>query len=256
MHGTRTITRNLPGTALALVTLALVPATAGAQETPDKSWAIQVAPAEYASAYWFRGLDMLLGQPVFVPHATATFGGGFSAYWWGYKGDLGKNGPAYFENDFGLDYTFAATEDLALTLGALTYTYLDPEDFADTTEVYAIAALAAPLSPRLSVYYDVDLIDGAYASLGVSRGFALESGLSVTPSASYGHSFGWTEKATGSEVSPSTRPNDVLLGLDLAWSRGSVALHAAAQKSIALAALEGVGRGDFEIFTLGGSVRF
>jgi hypothetical protein len=259
MSWTSRITQTPPVAACALALLLVLPAVAGADDGAEegaaaKRWGVQVA-TDSASAYWFRGIDVLAKDPVLVPHATATFGS-FSAYWWGYKENAGEDRTDYFENDFGLDYTFSPIDVLSLTLGALTYTYVDPEDVADTTEVYAVAALHGPLSPKLSLYYDVDLYDAGYASLGVSHGFALREGLTLTPSATYGQNLEWTEKALASTRSPTTQPNDLLLGADFAWTRGSLGLHATAQRSIALAALEALGQEDFSIYTLGGSYSF
>jgi|CXWL01.1.fsa_nt_gi hypothetical protein len=248
----KSVTIKKAGIALGLGLVALLGVAREAEAQDEKSWGLDVG-IERSSKYLFRGLDLLAGEPVDWGHAYFSTHG-FAAYWYGYKGDIGDNGPNYFENDFGLDYTFGS-DAAYMTVGAVTYTYADPEDFEDTTEIYAIAGLPGVLfSPTFSLYYDVDLYDGAYASLAFSHSADLGGGFSLTPSAAYGYSLGWTEKAFGFDEA--RNPNDILLGLNLAYAVGNLGLHAQAQKSIAMSALDTVGQGDLTVFTVGASYSF
>ena len=244
--------------ALALVGLAL-PALAGAATTNDRSLALKVA-YDHSSIYLFRGLDVLAGQPV-DPGNVRVGWEGLKVYWWGYAGELpaataaaaGLAANRYLEHDFGVEYAWEKART-TWTVGAVTYTYQHPAELADTVELYAIAGFGGFLSPTLSLYYDVDVYDGGYASLGVSHAWELGHGLALTPSASYGHSLGWTGRTF--LAANDWNPNDFLLGLDVRWARGPFALHATAQRSFALRALEDVGHGDVTAYTLGGSYSF
>lgn len=64
-----------------------------------------------------------------------------------------------------------------LTAGATGYQFPNDAGFTkifNTTEVYGKVALAVPsINPKLSVYYDVDKVKGAYFEGSVSHGFPL-----------------------------------------------------------------------------------
>ncbi len=62
-----------------------------------------------------------------------------------------------------------------------------PTRVADTAEIYLIAAFSdVPLSPTLSVYYDVKEADGFYGSLAVSHAVELSEQASLNLGASIG----------------------------------------------------------------------
>jgi hypothetical protein len=243
--------------AIALAGLAL-PALAGAA-TNDRSLALEVS-YDHSSRYLFRGLDLLAGRPVDPGHVGVGWEG-LEVYWWGYKGEYpewaaaaaGLAANRYLEHDFGVEYGWEKAR-ATWTVGAVAYTYQDPAELADTVELYAIAGLGGFLSPTFSLYYDVDVYDGGYASLGISHAWELPHGLALTPSAAYGHSLGWTGRTylQGNDWNP----NDFQLGLDVRWTRGPFALHATAQRSFALRALEDVGQGDITAYTVGGAYSF
>jgi hypothetical protein len=243
-----------------LLALALAEATSASAQpatAPAKPWSV-VASWDASSRYLFRGLDLLDGEPVQYGHVAATYGV-VTAHWWGFDGDLATDEDSrkpYREYDFALESTFAG-KSAWLTTGAVAYTFPDPEIAPDTVEVYLIGGLSTVWSPKLSIYYDVDAYEGGYASLGISRRLALPHGFALTPSASLGHSLGWTHRLADPERRHAVWDvNDALLGVDLAWSRGGLTLHAAAQESFALAAVEDVGGEDVTVVTTGVSYSF
>ena len=65
-------------------------------------------------------------------------------------------------------------------MGIVSYMYssevTDDYGFEDTYELYAIAAWDVALAPTISYYQDMDAVEGAYASLGISHSFAGREG--------------------------------------------------------------------------------
>jgi hypothetical protein len=242
---------------LALAVSSGAPARAQAAQPAPKRWSV-LASYDASSRFLFRGLDLLDGEPVQAVHVAGTYGVA-TAHWWGFDGDLDTgDGPQrpYREQDFALESTFSG-KSAWLVAGAVAYTFADPANGTDTFELYLVGGLPTAWSPRLSIYYDVDAYDGGYASLGVSHRWALPHGFAATPSASVGHSLGWTHRISDAERHAAVWDlNDALLGLDLAWSHGGLTLHAQAQQSFALAAVEDVGGEDETVVTAGVSYAF
>jgi hypothetical protein len=224
-----------------------------ADESAEKGWEVTVR-AEAAEIYLFRGLDLLAGEPVATASVSAAFAGGFSAYYFGYLGDLGEGGERYREDDFGVDYTFAVGK-MSLTLGGVGYRSREPRAFEDTTELYAIAAFDTLLSPKISYWNDVDLLDAGYVQLAVAHTWEMGHGVRVVPSAALGISLGWTEKTFGKQRAQ--QANDFLVGVYVPWQvNDAVAVHLLFQQSFALDALEDVGQGDENTWVVGGSYTF
>lgn len=86
---------------------------------------------------------------------------------------------------------------LSLTGGATIYRYPKFTGFAEafnSTEVYAKAALAGALAPRVQVWWDVEKVRGAYIEAAVSHTF--ESRLPITTSLTSGWSAGQEVRGT------------------------------------------------------------
>jgi hypothetical protein len=87
-----------------------------------------------------------------------------------------------------------------ITGGAMGYIYPNsedaPNDFglltsdANTVEMYGKLGFDVPLSPELSIYYDVDKIKGAYIEAGVSHSLTASEKVSIDLGASAGFSAG------------------------------------------------------------------
>jgi hypothetical protein len=189
-----------------------------------------------------------------VPNVTLTVGN-FSVWSYGYLGKFdGEDGEGdYTEIDLGADYTFSAGS-FSLTLGALTYQYTgEVEDglgYADTEELYAIAAWDVLLTPTVSYYHDIDAIDGGYLTLGITHSFPVGEKVSFDLSGA----LGIDNKYNGDE---SFKMNDILLGLDVPWQvTESFKLHAMVQQSIALDVLDELEVDDETVFTVGAGFSF
>lgn len=233
--------------------LAAVPAHSQDGSAPPPLYSVELA-WDYSSRYLFRGIDVQEGRPTSTPHLIVRRGG-LAAYYYGYSGDLGEDGPAYEEHDFGLDYTWTR-DRLSLILGAVAYTYGQPADFDDTTEVYGLASLDVLLEPTLSLYWDVDLYGGGYASFGLAHdlplvGERLTLGLSTT----LGYDLGYYSDIYATGLGQGW--NDLLLGADLSWEvHGPLAVHLGVQRSIALEVLDAAGQEDETVYTVGTALSF
>jgi Bacterial protein of unknown function (Gcw_chp) len=164
------------------------------------------------SSYVWRGLS-LTNKPVAQPAVYVTIpAGNASVLLGGWASiDLGKYDDPL--NDFSesggtSSFNFAEFDPYAevsfpvgkatLTGGATAYIY--PNDFgftsaANTVELYAKAEVEAPLTPKVSIYYDVDKIKGAYFEAGVSHSLAISEKTSLDLGALAGFSAGQGIKA-------------------------------------------------------------
>ncbi|HBL29546.1 MAG TPA: hypothetical protein DD490_22150 [Acidobacteria bacterium] len=227
------------GIALCLGLLAALPVVA--QEEEEKSWTLEFG-ADYATIYLFRGVDLLADENAFVPRAQWTWND-FAVTYFGYFGDLpGAN--RYVEGDLSIDKTFHLGEVASLTLGGLTYQFNGDAErelaFLDTYEVYGIFALDVLLSPTVSYYHDIDKIEGGYLTVALSHSVPLGSRASLDFLGSVGFDFHYNNKA----VSEGTL-NDALFAVDLPVQLNDhFSLHAGAQRSIALEALDEIVEAD------------
>lgn len=237
------------GLALALVALA-VPARA----QDEKAWSVDVG-ADYSTHYLFRGIPLLGDNEVLIPNATFT-AGGFSAYYFGYYGDIPADftlsglEASYGEDDFGADYTFSIGEKFSLTLGGVAYTYSNQakEEYEaeDTWELYAIASFDVFLAPTVSYWHDMDVYEGGYMQVGISSSIPLGEKASIDWSAALGVDFGYNDPETNGDL------NDLLLGIDIPiqitdW----FAIHGMVQQSIALDVLDDLAVDDETVITGG-----
>lgn len=263
------MSKNLRWVALALLTFAVMAPAAWAQEEeaaaaePEKNWTLGFT-ADYSSIYLFRGVDLLDDEPVLWGSAKVTFGG-LAIYTYAFAADIPGSEEDYREADFGLDYTFSLGDKVALTLGALTYQYSsDVEEtigFLDTNEVYAIIAFDVPLAPIISYYHDIDVIDGGYASIGISHSFPAGSKVAFVLSGALGFDFHYNNKEKSNGAL-----NDFLIGLNVPIQiTDMISVHAQVQRSVALDSLDGRAEDDpalaglFEdetVFTFGGALSF
>jgi hypothetical protein len=159
------------------------------------------------SSYVWRGLS-LTNKPVAEPALWLSFPAGSASITVGGWSniDLGKyddvdddisqsGGTSAFnlsEFDPYAEVSFPAGK-ATITGGALGYIYPNDagttSDF-NTVEIYGKLGLDVPLSPELSVYYDVDKIKGAYIEAGFSHSLAASEKVSIDLGATAGFSAG------------------------------------------------------------------
>jgi hypothetical protein len=180
---------------------------------PAQAQATYGVDVDLFSSYVWRGLS-LTNKPVLEPGLWVSFPAGNASITVGgwANVDLGKyddidddisesGGTSAFnlaEVDPYAEISFPAGR-ATLTGGVTGYIYpndldaapnggLDSE--ANTVEIYGKVGLDVPLSPELSVYYDVDKIKGAYIEANVSHSLAASEKISIDLGAAAGFSAG------------------------------------------------------------------
>ena len=151
------------------------------------------ADASLFSSYVWRGLS-LTNKPVLQPDLYVTFPAGKASVTVGgwanidlgqyddVNDDISESGGLssfnFAEFDPWAEVSFPVGEKTTLTGGITAYIYPNDVDVApngglgsdaNTVELYAKAAFDVLLSPKLSMWYDVDKINGAYFEAAVSH---------------------------------------------------------------------------------------
>jgi hypothetical protein len=184
--------------------LVMIGALAGA--APAQAQATFGVDLDLFSSYVWRGLS-LTNKPVAQPAVYVTFPtgnaeitvGGWASI------DLGQYDGASDISESGGTSAFNLAEfnpyaEVSFPAGKATLTagvtgYIYPNDFgltsdANTVEIYGKVGVDAPLSPELSIYYDIDKIKGAYIEAGVSHSLPASEKVSVDLAGVVGFSAG------------------------------------------------------------------
>jgi hypothetical protein len=183
-----------------------------ASATPGHAQATFGVDLDLFSSYVWRGLS-LTNKPVAQPALWVSFPAGnasITAGGWS-SIDLGKyDDPIDDISESGGTSAFNLAEfnpyaEVSFPAGKATLTggivaYIYPNDFPtgtaglnsdfNTVELYGKAGLDVPLSPELSIYYDVDKIKGAYIEGNISHSLAASENVSVDLGATAGFSAG------------------------------------------------------------------
>ena len=145
--------------------------------------------ADIFSKYVWRGQN-LVDDWVLQPGANVSYKG-LTASFWGNLDLTDENGDQgeFSEIDWTLDYSgqVPGVDVLSYSLGFINYDF--PASGADDTwEIYWGFGLDVMASPSVTVYHDVDEVDGTYVSFGIGHSFESlnELGLGVDLSASIG----------------------------------------------------------------------
>ena len=131
------------------------------------------------SGYAWRG-TVLNDEPCFQPSFTVRAADlSFSAWGtWDMTDVSGSSDRARIDTTFDFSHQVAGQ---VFSLGLVAYLYHDDPEagVADTVEVYLGYALDVPLLPALTVYYDFEKIEGAYASFALGHSFELAKWLAL-----------------------------------------------------------------------------
>lgn len=197
------------------------------------------------SSYVWRGLS-LTNKPVAEPALWLSFPAGAGSITVGgwsnidvgkyddVNDDISESGGTsafnFAEFDPYAEVSFPAGK-ATVTGGAIGYIY--PNDAgltsdANTVEIYGKLGLDVPLSPELSVYYDVDKIKGAYIEAGLSHSLAASEKVSIDLGATAGFSAGQGEPDDPTSDESFNFAEDGFTHLDLSagvpFSAGAVAI--------------------------------
>lgn len=154
------------------VVLAVVVAVLG---MAGASWAqsnVSVeATADFFSKYVWRGQN-ITDDWSFQPGVSATYEG-FTAGVWGSLDLTDENGESgeFIEFDWYGDYSGQINDMIGYSVGVIYYVF---PSAGETTEVYAGLNFDTVASPSVTVYYDVDEVEGAYVAFGVGHSFGEE----------------------------------------------------------------------------------
>ena len=174
------------------------------------------------SKYVWRGMLATDGAVV-QPEASASLLGFELGFWANMDLDdaNGLNGE-FNEIDYIMAYELALPL-LELEAGLIHYAFPHSE-VSGTTEVYAAAAAKVLLNPSLTLFYDLDEVDAAYLSAGVSHGVPLSpmADLKFSATLGYGtkdyvHYYFGAGAAAKAAPSFGSGPTDLLLGLEVPY---------------------------------------
>jgi hypothetical protein len=159
------------------------------------------------SSYVWRGLS-LTNKPVLEPAVWVSFPAGnasITAGGWA-NIDIGQYDDASDISESGGTSAFNLAEfdpyaEVSFPVGNATLTggvtgYIYPNDDPgytsdfNTWEIYGKAGLDVPLSPELSIYYDIDKIKGAYIEANIGHSLAASEKVSIDLGAAAGFSAG------------------------------------------------------------------
>ncbi len=136
------------------------------------------------SKYVWRGFELSKDSIVIQPSATVSYGG-FGMNLWGnldtdqYSDDTN----AFNETDLTLSYDF----ELGIAAMSTGYIYYGLDGLEDTSEIYVSASFDTILAPTISIYRDIDSLEGWYLQLGVSHSVPMNDSLSLDLGASAGY---------------------------------------------------------------------
>ena len=179
---------------------------------------------DLASRYIWRGFDIFHdNKPAWQPSLTYTFGdSGFSINLWSSYALDGREELKYLdETDLTLMYELGVSDKISLVAGFIHYGWYRSRNFSfknsTTQEFFLIASLPyVPLTPSLSVFYDVNIGDGIYILLDCSHSVAMNNSLDLTLTASLGYN--------GDQYVDDSGLSDLTLGMSLPISLNGITI--------------------------------
>lgn len=125
--------------------------------------------ADYVGKYIWRGQN-LSDDPVFQAGVSVGYKGLTVAVWGNLDtSSINNNRGEFTEWDYSIDYSadMPRIEGVGYSVGLINYHF--PSVVGDTTEFYWGLNFDLPLSPSVTVYHDIDEVEGTYVSVGVSH---------------------------------------------------------------------------------------
>jgi len=172
--------------------------------------------------YVWRGLTVN-DNLVMQPELSAALGGFGLGLWGNFDADDEDGSSGFNEYDLTLSYG-VSLPTVSLDLGFIYYSFPDASVF-NTIEGYASVTASVLLSPSLTVYRDLDAVEGWYWEAGVSHGLPLSPAASLDLGARVGlgsgrYLEGYFPGAGGEELGEdpaSGSLTDLLLTASLPW---------------------------------------
>jgi hypothetical protein len=162
--------KRMIGWSLSTLMLLFMMGTAMAEDENPFSASVSVG---YFSKYVWRGQNVN-DESVLQTNVAGTWHGFTGSIWSNI--DLTNNSQSapnnageFSEIDYALDYSASAGK-LGYSLGVIHYIFPNTT-FVPTTEFYGGVSLAVPLSPKITWYRDVDVVDGSYFQITAGHAF-------------------------------------------------------------------------------------
>ena len=151
------------------------------------------------SKYVWRGFDLSQNDSVVVQGGADVSIDAFTFSWWG---NLSESTGELNEVDFVIDYSKDLGELVSLSIGNILYDVDNVDNGAGSTnELYLSLGLNTLLSPTATVYYDYDLFDAVYTTLGFSHDIEINKDLGVSMGATGSYAFDSTSWLHNLELS-------------------------------------------------------
>ena len=178
--------------------------------------------ADYFGKYIWRGQN-LSDDPVFQPGVSMAIGN-LTLGWWANMDTTkinGNNGE-FTEHDWYVDYSddLPGVNGVGYSVGAIYYYFPSLDNGAeDTTEIYGGLSFDLPLSPSITIYHDIEEVDGTYISFGLSHSIdrIASLGPDMPIGMEMGASLGWGSKSYNqgywSDTDKASRLNDLALSV-------------------------------------------
>jgi len=182
--------------------------------------------ADFFSKYIWRGQNVT-DDWSFQPGVSATYAG-LTGGIWGSLDMTSENDQSgeFIEYDWYLDYSGAISDAVGYSVGAIYYYFPGGEA---TTELYAGVSVDTIASPSLTVYYDIDEVEGTYVSLGFGHSVEgledLPFGIDLSASVGWGDS-SYNDAYWGTTAMPNigSELNDLVLSVGLPFEVGPVSV--------------------------------
>jgi len=129
----------------------------------------------FFSKYVWRGITVTDGL-VLQPSAGVEVSGLTAGIWANMDiDDVNGLSGKFNEVDYTVDYTFSLGEKASVSVGAILYDFPNTT-FDATAELYAGVGFGVPGDPSVTIYKDIDEVEGLYASFAGGYGIPLPGG--------------------------------------------------------------------------------
>ncbi len=182
--------------------------------------------ADFMSKYVWRGQN-LVDNWVLQPSVSLGYKG-LTGSIWGNSDMTGEtvDNWEFTELDYTLDYsgTVPGVDVLGYSIGAIYYDFPNSGGAPGTTELYWGFSLDVPASPSITVYHDVDEVDGTYVSLGV--GHSIEATDQIPVGIDLGATLGWGSSGYNESYwgTTSSELNDLVLSVGFPFEVAGVSV--------------------------------
>ena len=172
---------------LACITIVLFGAAAVPAEEDGPSVSVT---SDFFSKYIWRGQNVT-DDWVWQPGASISYKGLTGGFWGNLDlTDENDESGQFIEYNYYVDYSAQINDTVGFSVGGIYY-YFPGSD--DTTELYWGFSFDVPASPAITVYHDIDEIDGTYATFSVGHSFENPGDLPF--GVDLGASLGWGDSS-------------------------------------------------------------